>query len=81
MAVAAALSAPAVVQTAIGSSGRFPEEFAGVVRPPTDLEATRIWIGHGTEDSQLPIHLGRSMRDSLKQFGAIADYSRILCWP
>jgi phospholipase/carboxylesterase len=75
MAVTAALSAPSLVQASIGFSGRFPEEFASVVRPQGELAATRIWIGHGTEDTKLPIHLGRLMRDSLAKFGAIYDYS------
>ena len=75
MAVTATLSAPSLVQGAIGFSGRFPAEFASVVRPQQELAATRIWIGHGTADSKLPIDLGRAMRDSLTKFGATFDYA------
>jgi phospholipase/carboxylesterase len=75
MSVAAALSAPSLVQGAIGFSGRFPAEFEAVVALRGELSATRIWIGHGTQDTKLPIHLGRAMRDSLERFGAIFEYS------
>jgi phospholipase/carboxylesterase len=78
MSVAAALSAPSLVQGAIAFSGRFPAEFEAVVVPRDELSETRIWIGHGTEDATLPIHLGRAMRDSLQRFGAIFDYSEFV---
>jgi phospholipase/carboxylesterase len=75
MAAAAALSAPSLIQGAVGFSGRFPKEYEGVVRPRSEVAQTRLWIGHGTEDDKLPIHLGRAMRDSLERFGAVYEYS------
>jgi phospholipase/carboxylesterase len=75
MAVAAALSAPSLIQGAVGFSGRFPKEYEGVVRPRSEVAQARLWIGHGTEDDTLPIHLGRAMRDSPEQFGAVYEYS------
>ena len=75
MAAVAALSAPTLIQGIVAFSGRFPDEFRGVVDSARELSETRLWIGHGTEDEKLPIQLGRSMRNSLLQFGAEFTYS------
>lgn len=69
MSVVAALSAPWLVQTVVGFSGRLPQEFESVVASPSELRLTQFWLGHGVNDRTLPIDLGRAMRDTLRQFG------------
>ncbi len=55
-------------------SGRFPAEFESAIASPERLRATSLLITHGTEDTTLPVRLGRTMRDLLKEKGVPLEY-------
>jgi phospholipase/carboxylesterase len=65
MSVAAALSDPYKFAGAVGMSGRLLDRTLNVVAPSDRLKGFPLLVVHGTEDTVIPIDLGRSMREQL----------------
>jgi phospholipase/carboxylesterase len=65
MSASVALTRPDLVAGAVLMSGRILPEIRTLLAPPEQLEGLPILVVHGTADTVLPIHNGRTSRDLL----------------
>jgi phospholipase/carboxylesterase len=73
MAGALLLTAPARVAGALLLSGYLPID-AGLAIQPAALAGKPIFVAHGTQDTVIPVEVGRLTRDYLQTAGAALTY-------
>jgi phospholipase/carboxylesterase len=74
LALSAALTAPNVAHGVIALSGRLPEEVRPLILPYAELPDLRIFMGHGTGDTVIPVAHARDARAHLDQQGIPLRY-------
>jgi phospholipase/carboxylesterase len=60
MSALVALTEPNLVAGAVMMSGLIPDEVKSLIAPPHQLDALRLFVGHGTQDEVVPIAQGRA---------------------
>lgn len=69
MAYSVGLTRPDLAAGIAPLSGRLLEEVKAEVKPSTELQRLRVFIGHGTQDPVLPVHYAHEAEAYLRSIG------------